>query len=180
MDTPVETPTAGNITEADHVDDTARIARDLADRHEVAELLTRGGRLLDEGRHRDARSIYTDDVVVRSPRGGTLRGIDEVIAFLEASPVEGERTQHVHTDVLVDLDGDRAEVSANTFTHFYRDGAPPTRLAACGSRAPPSARRSAGDSARSRWPSPGSARPDRPSDAPLPHQPPASRPPCWR
>lgn len=136
MDTPVETPTAGNTTEADHVDDTAHIAHDLADRHEVAELLTRLGRLLDEGRHRDApiwiddnptltRSVYTDDVVVRSPRGGTLRGIDEVIAFLEASHVEGERTQHVHTDVLVDLDGDRAEVSANTFTYFYRDGAPP-------------------------------------------------------
>ena len=32
--------------------------------------------------------------------------------------------------MLVDLDGDRAEVSANTFTHFYRDGAPPHQTSA--------------------------------------------------
>lgn len=121
MDTPVGTTTAGDIAGTDH------IARHLADRQEVAELLTRLGRLLDEGRHRDALSVYADGVVVRSPRAGTLRGIDEVNAFLEASHVEGERTQHVYTDVLVDLDGDRAEVSANTFTHVYRDGAPPHR-----------------------------------------------------
>lgn len=122
MDMPVETTTFRDLAGADHAEDDLRR---LVDRQEVADLLTRLGRLLDEGRHRDAHSVYTRDVAVRSPRGGTLRGLDEVISYLEASRVEGERTQHVYTDVLVDLDGDRAEVSANTFTYFYRDGEPP-------------------------------------------------------
>jgi hypothetical protein len=99
----------------------------IADRVEIADLFARLADLLDEGRHDDAHTVYHDDVVVRSPRGGELHGIGEVTAYLERSRVAGERTQHVHAGVLVDLDGDRARATANELVYFYRDGAPPHR-----------------------------------------------------
>lgn len=98
-----------------------------ADRVEIADLFARLANLLDEGRHGDAHSVYHDDIVVRSPRGGELHGLDEVTAYLERSQVEWERTQHVHGDVLVDVAGDRGTATANQLVYFYRDGAPPHR-----------------------------------------------------
>jgi ketosteroid isomerase-like protein len=99
----------------------------VADRLEIAELFARLARLLDEGRHEDVHTVYADDIVVRSPRSGELRGVDEVTAFLRRSQVDGEHTQHVHGDVLVTVDGDRAEASANQLVHYYRTGEPPHR-----------------------------------------------------
>lgn len=98
----------------------------IADRVEIADLVARLATLLDERRHDDAPSVHHPDAVVRSPRA-ELHGLDEVTAFLERSRVEGEHTQHVHGDVLVHVDGDRAEATANQLVHFYRDGAPPHR-----------------------------------------------------
>ncbi|TWF75672.1 SnoaL-like protein [Pseudonocardia hierapolitana] len=98
-----------------------------ADRVEIAELFARLANLLDEGRHEDADGVYHADVVVRSPRGGELHGLDEVTAYLNRSQVEGEHTQHVHGDVLVHIDGDRAEATANQLVYFYRSGEPPHR-----------------------------------------------------
>jgi hypothetical protein len=114
----------------------------IADRIEIADLFARLADLLDEGRHGDAHTVYHDDIVVRSPRGGELHGIGEVTDYLERSRVEGERTQHVHAGVLVDVDGDRARATANELVYFYRDGAPPHRTsglrAACAAVRTPS------------------------------------------
>ncbi|WP_308283437.1 nuclear transport factor 2 family protein [Pseudonocardia nigra] len=98
----------------------------IADRVEIADLFACLVNLLDEGRHDDAHTIYHDDVVVRSPRG-ELHGLDEVTAHLKRSQVEGEHTQHVHGDVLVHVDGDRAKATANQLVYFYRNGVPPHR-----------------------------------------------------
>jgi ketosteroid isomerase-like protein len=98
-----------------------------ADRIEIADLFARLANLLDEGRHDDVGRVYHDDIVVRSPRGGELHGLDEVTAYLTGSQVEGEHTQHVHGDVLVHVDGDRAKATANQLVYFYRDGTPPHR-----------------------------------------------------
>lgn len=100
---------------------------ETADHIEVAELFARLANLLDEGRHDDAHSVYHSDVVVCSPRGGELHGLDEVTAYLKRSRVEGEHTQHVHGDVLVHVDGDRAKATANQVVYFYRNDAPPHR-----------------------------------------------------
>ncbi|GAA2437143.1 nuclear transport factor 2 family protein [Streptomyces glaucus] len=97
-----------------------------ADRIEIADLFARLANLLDEQRHDDAHTVYTDDVVAHSPRG-ELRGLEEVTAHLKRSRVEGEHTQHMHGDVLVRVDGDRAKATANQLVHFYRDGEPPHR-----------------------------------------------------
>jgi hypothetical protein len=98
----------------------------LADRAEITELFARLVRLLDEHRPEDVRTVYAEDVVVRSPRG-ELHGADEVIAFLRQSRVDGEHTQHMNSDVLVSVEGDRVSASANQLVHFYRDGQAPHR-----------------------------------------------------
>ena len=97
------------------------------DRMEITDLFTHLANLLDERRHDDCRRVYHPDVVARSPLGAEMRGVEEVIAHLRRSQVDGLRTQHVHGDVLVEVDGDRATTSANQLVYFYRDGEPPHR-----------------------------------------------------
>jgi len=97
---------------------------DVADRLEIAGLFARLARMLDERRYEDVHTVYAEDVVVHSPRGGELHGIEEVLAYLRRSGVEGEHTQHVHGDVLVSVDGDRVQASANQLVHYYRTGEP--------------------------------------------------------
>ena len=96
------------------------------DRAEITDLFAHLANLLDECRHDDAGTVFHSDVLAHSPRGD-LHGLDELTDFLEKSWVEGQRTQHMHGDVLVRLDGDRAEATANQLVHFYRDGAAPHR-----------------------------------------------------
>jgi 3-phenylpropionate/cinnamic acid dioxygenase small subunit len=97
----------------------------IADRIEIADLFTRFARLLDEKRWEDADTVFTDDVAVHSPRSGEIRGIDKVVGLMRQTEVEGEHTQHVTTDLLVDVNGDRAAASANSLVYFYRDGQAP-------------------------------------------------------
>ncbi|MFE7778498.1 nuclear transport factor 2 family protein [Streptomyces sp. NPDC057445] len=96
------------------------------DRAEIADLFARLFNLLDECRHENAATVYHDAIVVRSPRG-ELHGLDEVTAHLKRSQIEGEHTQHVHGDVLVHVDGDRAKATANQLVYFYRNGEAPHR-----------------------------------------------------
>jgi len=98
----------------------------VTDRAEVADLFARLANLLDEHRPDDAGAVYHQDVEVHSPKG-ELRGLDAVITLLRQSRVEGEHTQHVHGDVLVDVDGDHARATANQLVFFYRPGEKPHR-----------------------------------------------------
>ncbi|CAM3670989.1 nuclear transport factor 2 family protein [Occultella aeris] len=97
----------------------------IADRIEIADLFTRFARLLDEKRWEDADTVFTDDVAVHSPRGGELRGIDKVVSFMQQGEVEGQHALHTTTDLLVDIDGDQAAVSAYSLVYYYRDGQAP-------------------------------------------------------
>jgi 3-phenylpropionate/cinnamic acid dioxygenase small subunit len=97
----------------------------IADRIEITDLFTRFALLLDEKRWEDADTVFTDDVAVHSPRGGELRGIGNVVAFMRKGEIEGQHTQHTTTDLLVDIDGDQATVSANSLVYYYRDGQAP-------------------------------------------------------
>ncbi|GAA0470031.1 polyketide cyclase [Paractinoplanes deccanensis] len=113
----------------------------IADRMEITDLFSRFQLLLDEKRWEDADTVFTDDVAVHSPRGGELRGIDKVVAFMREGDVEGQHAQHMTTDLLVDIDGDQAAVSANSLVHYYRDGQAPhftggLRLAGAAVRTP--------------------------------------------
>jgi 3-phenylpropionate/cinnamic acid dioxygenase small subunit len=97
----------------------------IADRIEIADLFTRFALLLDEKRWKDADTVFADDVTVHSPRGGELHGLDEVVAFMRQGEVEEQHAQHTTTDLLVEIDGDRATASANSLVHYYRDGQAP-------------------------------------------------------
>ncbi|MGW5360106.1 nuclear transport factor 2 family protein [Actinopolymorpha pittospori] len=97
----------------------------IADRIEIADLFTRFALLLDETRWDDADTVFADDVVVHSPRGGELRGIDKVVDFMRQAEVEGQHAQHTTTDLLVDVDGDQAAASANSLVYYYRDDQAP-------------------------------------------------------
>ncbi|WP_043641272.1 nuclear transport factor 2 family protein [Nonomuraea candida] len=96
-----------------------------ADRIELTDLFTRFSLLLDEKRWDDAGDVFAEDVTVHSPRGGSLTGLDNVVGFLRKAEVEGESTQHITTDLLLDLHGDRASVAANSLVYFFRDGQAP-------------------------------------------------------
>jgi ketosteroid isomerase-like protein len=102
-------------------------ATQTADHVEIAGLFARLARVLDTKDHDGLRAIYSDDVVVHSPRSGKLHGIDEVLDFVRQSDDKDVRTQHLHSDVLVDVDGDQASASANELVYFYREGQPPHR-----------------------------------------------------
>lgn len=87
----------------------------LSDRSEITGLISRLGNMLDSKTFDDAHSILAPEVTVRTP-GGTAGGVEAVIA--QARRNHTVRTQHMISDVLVDLDGDRAHASANLLVTF--------------------------------------------------------------
>jgi hypothetical protein len=98
---------------------TSTLLHDLTDRHEIADLVSRLGLWLDEGRFDEASTILTDDVAVDTP-GGQAEGIERVIAQARRNH-QFDGLQHVITNVLIDLDGDRADVRANLVASFVGD-----------------------------------------------------------
>jgi hypothetical protein len=105
----------------------ALLVNALVDRIEIADLFSRLAVLLDEKRWHDADTVFDRDISVSSPRNGELRGIDEVVATMQAVHNAEELTQHLTSDLLVDVDSDKATTSSNTVVHFFRAGAAPHR-----------------------------------------------------
>jgi SnoaL-like protein len=99
--------------------DSTLLIHDLTDRREIADLVSRLGLWLDEGRFDEAPSILTQDVAVSTP-GGQAEGIERVIAQARRNH-QHAHLQHVITNVLIDLDGDRAAVRANLVVTFADD-----------------------------------------------------------
>ncbi|MFI7068022.1 nuclear transport factor 2 family protein [Kribbella sp. NPDC050124] len=95
----------------------------LADRLEIADLFAELARVLDEGTPDELRNVYAKDIVVQSPRGGEIHGIDDVVAYVAASA--DAKTQHLHGNIVVTVDGDRAEASATQLAFFFHEGAAP-------------------------------------------------------
>ena len=90
----------------------------MNDRHDITDLISRLGRWLDDKRFDEARAILTEDVTVRTP-GGQAEGIERAVA--QASRNHQVPTQHLITNVLVDLDGDTATATANLLVAFAGD-----------------------------------------------------------
>jgi len=92
------------------------------DHLEVANLFARLSRALDN--HEALDQLYTKDAKVHSPRGGELDGFDAITEYVRQTRTE-DHTQHMNTDLLITLNGDEAQASANQLVHFYREGQPP-------------------------------------------------------
>src|SRR5439155_13924964 len=83
--------------------------QELVDRHEIADLISRYGAMADDKAFDDGRSCFTEDVVAEYP-SGSARGVDVLAEYGRRALGAFERTQHVITNCLIDVDGDRATV----------------------------------------------------------------------
>jgi hypothetical protein len=93
----------------------------LSDRAEIIDLVARLGACLDEARFDDMADLLVEDATVRTP-GGQAEGRAAVIAQAVRSHPADQQFQHVITNVLVDLDGDRATARANLVLHVSVPG----------------------------------------------------------
>jgi SnoaL-like domain len=108
----------------DNPTESQRRLNELISRSEISELVSRLGIWLDEKRWDEARSILTEDATAKTS-GGSVAGVDQVAEQARRNHVVP--TQHVITNVLIDLDGDRATVGANLIATFVAgpDGSGP-------------------------------------------------------
>lgn len=86
--------------------------RRLHDRTEITDLVYRLGAYLDEGRFDDMRELLVEDATVTTP-GGQGVGREAVIDQARRNHPANQRFQHVTTNLLIDVEGDRAKVRAN-------------------------------------------------------------------
>lgn len=96
----------------------------LTDRAELADLVSRLGRWLDDASTAAPADLLTDDVTVTTP-GGQATGRDAVVAQALRTHAHVV-TQHVITDVLADVEADSATVTANLLATFARETGPET------------------------------------------------------
>jgi SnoaL-like domain len=89
----------------------------LVYRNEITDLVRRLGVDLDEGHFDDMRSLLVEDATVRTP-GGTAEGREAVVAQARRNHRPEQLSQHVITNLLIDLDGDRAHARANLVVAF--------------------------------------------------------------
>jgi SnoaL-like domain len=92
--------------------DSQRTLQELYDRMEITDLVYRLGVCLDEGRFDDMRDLLAEDATVKTP-GGEASGRSALIDQARRNHAPDQRFQHLTTNVLIDLDGDRAKVRAN-------------------------------------------------------------------
>jgi len=107
--------------------------RDLLDRDAVGALVDRYVRTLDEPNSFDvawARSLFTEDVRLEHEIA-VLEGVDEVAAVHHLVMTRWERTLHFTTNHQVEVDGDRAHLSARLMAiHVHPGENPPDELIA--------------------------------------------------
>ena len=85
----------------------------LIDRAEITDLLTRYARAVDRQDWGLFRSVFTPDARIDYTQvGGASGSLDEVVAFLARVMPMFEVTQHLISNVEIDIDGDEAKVTA--------------------------------------------------------------------
>lgn len=99
---------------------TETLIRDLADRAELADLVARHSLWIDEGRYDETGGLFTEDVVVTSPRG-EARGIEALIGLVRAGHDTYARTLHNKCNLVIEVDGETATVRAHDIAIFVID-----------------------------------------------------------
>jgi hypothetical protein len=106
-------PTLNINTEANmRVPGMSNHVEQLLDRTQITDLVFRLGVCLDEGRFSEMGSLFIEDATASTP-GGTAQGRNTIVALAERNHRPEYATQHVSTNLLVDLEGDRATVRGN-------------------------------------------------------------------
>lgn len=95
------------------------LIRDLADRVELAELVARHSLWVDEG-FADTSRLFTEDVVVTSIRG-EAHGIEALNALARKGHETYARTLHNKCNIIIEIDGDTANVRAHDIAVFVID-----------------------------------------------------------
>ena len=97
------------------------MSTEMFDRQHIMDLVTSVGRCLDERDFEALRELFTDDATLATP-GGTVGGHDALVAQARRGHSRDKGIQHIITNHLVRLDGDRASVRANLLVAFATDG----------------------------------------------------------
>ncbi|MEU5988255.1 nuclear transport factor 2 family protein [Spirillospora sp. NPDC047418] len=93
----------------------------MDDRQQLSALVSRLGRWLDDKNFGDGRALFAEDAEVHTP-GGVSKGVDALTA--QARRNHTVPTQHFITNPLIDVDGDKAAISANLLVVFAHDQGP--------------------------------------------------------
>lgn len=96
----------------------------LIDRAEITDLLDRYLRSLDDGVLDEewAGAFHTEDVTAEMPIG-TVHGRDALLARVRQGMALFDRTVHLGTNTVIDIDGPRATArGAQLSTHVLADG----------------------------------------------------------
>lgn len=108
--------------------DATEMGREMIDRWEVTDLVSGLGRLLDERRLDALGEVAATDIQAIFPFG-SADDLEGLRALAARNLGVFEKSQHVITDVLVELDGDRAGVRANVIAvHVPSVGQPATHF----------------------------------------------------
>ncbi|MFR9780986.1 nuclear transport factor 2 family protein [Micromonospora sp. MS34] len=99
---------------------TETLIRALADRAELADLVARHSLWIDEARYGKTGQLFTDDVVVKSPRG-EARGIEALIELVRSGHDTYVRTLHNKSNLIIEVDGETATVWAHDIAVFVID-----------------------------------------------------------
>jgi hypothetical protein len=104
----------------DNESDGQRLEQLLA-RDDITSLINRLGVILDEGPIEELRSILVQDATARTP-GGLAEGIEAVVAQATRNHPSDVAIQHLITNVVIDVQDDRASARANLIAHFTDGG----------------------------------------------------------
>ncbi|MGW1747648.1 nuclear transport factor 2 family protein [Streptomyces sp. NPDC002092] len=106
------------------IEEMQRQLQTLTDRAEITDLLDRYLRSLDEGVFDEewARAFHTEDVTAEMPIG-TVHGRDALLTRVRQGMALFDRTVHLGTNPVIEIDGDRATTrGVQLSTHVLADG----------------------------------------------------------
>jgi 3-phenylpropionate/cinnamic acid dioxygenase small subunit len=98
--------------------------KEVLDREAISDLIHRFGVVLDDQRFDDLQSVFAEDATITTP-GGRAQGLDAIVAQATRNHTPELRTQHLVTDLVVDLDGERARARANYLAVFFTGSGDP-------------------------------------------------------